>query len=42
MSHFVYKYVLDRENIYIGKTDRDLLQRIKQQACIGDNIPQYA
>ena len=39
MGHYVYKYVLNDEIIYIGKNDSDLPTRIKQHGKPGDNIP---
>lgn len=40
MSHYVYKYVLNDEIIYIGKTDakRGLKSRLNAHAHSGDNI----
>ena len=40
--HCVYKYVLDDEIIYIGKTDRNLEQRLSQHGKSGDNIDSQA
>lgn len=42
MGHYVYKYVLDNEIIYIGKNDTDLYSRLYQHGRSGDNIPQKA
>ena len=39
MGHYVYKYVLNNEIIYIGKNDTDLPSRIRQHGKPGDNIP---
>lgn len=39
MGHYVYKYVLNGEIIYIGKNDTDLHSRIKSHGRPGDNIP---
>lgn len=39
MGHYVYKYVLNGEILYIGKTDVDLAKRLKQHGKRGDNIP---
>ena len=41
-GHYVYKYVLNDEIIYIGKTDRDLESRINEHGVPGDNIPKSA
>ena len=38
MGHYVYKYVLNNEIIYIGKSDSDLPSRISQHGRPGDNI----
>lgn len=38
MSHYVYKYVLNGEILYIGKTDGVLSRRLKQHGRKGDNI----
>lgn len=38
MGHYVYKYVLNGECLYIGKTDIDLVKRLKQHGVSGDNI----
>ena len=38
MGHFVYKYVLNDEIIYIGKCDSDLDIRLSQHGHNGDNI----
>ena len=40
--HSVYKYVLNGEIIYIGKSDSDLDMRLKQHGREGDNIPREA
>lgn len=40
LGHYVYKYVLNKEIIYIGKTDCDLEQRLLQHGKSGDNIPE--
>ena len=41
MGHYVYKYVLNGEIIYIGKTDRkDVNLRLNQHGHSGDNIPE--
>lgn len=37
--HYVYKYVLNGEIIYIGKTDAGLQNRLNQHGKPGDNIP---
>jgi len=42
MGHYVYKYVLNNEIIYIGKTDTFLKNRISQHGKPGDNIPKEA
>ena len=42
MGHFVYKYVLDNEVIYIGKNDTNLHSRLAQHGKAGDNIPAEA
>lgn len=40
---FVYKYVLDKEVIYIGKTDKDnVADRLNCHGKSGDNIPEEA
>ncbi len=39
MGHYVYKYVLNDEIIYIGKNDSDLANRIYCHGREGDNIP---
>lgn len=41
-SHYVYKFVLNDEIIYIGKSDVQSFDRIFQHGCFGDNIPEYA
>lgn len=41
-GHYVYKYVLNNEVIYIGKTDTSLDSRIAQHGKSGDNIPSSA
>lgn len=38
MPHYCYKYVLNDEIIYIGKTDTELMQRLKAHGVKGDNI----
>lgn len=38
MGHYVYKYVLNDEIIYIGKCDSILNNRISQHGKLGDNI----
>lgn len=38
-NHFVYKYVLDGEIIYIGKTDQALSKRLYLHGKPYDNIP---
>lgn len=38
MSHYVYKYVYNNEIIYIGKTDTNLIRRLKEHCKSGDNI----
>lgn len=38
MGHYIYKYVLDNEIIYIGKTDNILENRLYQHGRTGDNI----
>lgn len=38
MGHFVYKYVLNDEIIYIGKNDTDLDSRLRTHGKPGDNI----
>ena len=38
MGHYVYKYVLDGEIIYIGKCDDNLDSRLKCHGRKGDNI----
>lgn len=38
MGHYVYKYVLNNECLYIGKTDKDLKVRLSQHGKPGDNI----
>lgn len=39
MSHFVYKYVLDGEVLYVGKTDTNsIYTRLMQHGRPGDNI----
>ena len=38
MGHYVYKYVLDGECLYIGKTNKDLAKRLRQHGVAGDNI----
>ena len=38
MGHYVYKYVLDGEIIYIGKNDTNLHDRIRSHGKSGDNI----
>ena len=38
MGHYVYKYVLNNEIIYIGKNDTILSERLSQHGKIGDNI----
>ena len=41
MGHYVYKYVLNGEILYIGKTDRkDVNLRLNQHGHSGDNIPE--
>lgn len=40
MPHFVYKYVLNEEIIYIGKTDDELSKRLNCHGKKGDNIPE--
>ena len=40
-GHYVYKYVLDDEIIYVGKTDADLSKRLNSHGKPGDNIPPY-
>lgn len=40
MPHYVYKYVLDKEIIYIGKTDKPLATRLRCHGRKGDNIPE--
>lgn len=40
MGHYVYKYVLNNEIIYIGKNDTDLASRLFQHGKPGDNIPE--
>jgi len=42
MGHYVYKYVLNEEIIYIGKCDKNLDQRLKAHGRKGDNIPSQA
>lgn len=42
MPSYVYKYVLNKEIIYIGKTDVDLARRLFQHGKSGDNIPEEA
>ena len=42
MGHYVYKYVLNNEIIYIGKNDTDLYSRLSQHGRSGDNIPREA
>lgn len=39
MGHYVYKYVLDNEIIYIGKNDTNLCGRLSAHGKAGDNIP---
>lgn len=39
MGHYVYKYVLNDEILYIGKNDTDLHSRIASHGKPGDNIP---
>lgn len=41
MGHYVYKYVNPNTNeiLYIGKNDTNLVSRLKQHCCKGDNIP---
>lgn len=41
-GHYVYKYVLNNEVIYVGKTDTSLDSRIAQHGKSGDNIPSSA
>lgn len=38
MGHYVYKYVLDGQVIYIGKCDKNLSQRLYAHGRKGDNI----
>lgn len=38
MGHYVYKYILHQEVIYIGKNNTDLVSRLNQHGRIGDNI----
>ena len=38
MGHYVYKYVLDNEIIYIGKADSSLIKRLSEHGRDGDNI----
>ena len=38
MSNYIYKYVYNNEIIYIGKTDTNLIRRLKQHGKNGDNI----
>lgn len=38
-GHFVYKYVLNDEVIYVGKTDVNLSKRLSDHGKSGDNIP---
>lgn len=38
MGHYVYKYVLNDEIIYVGKCDGNLDSRLSQHGCKGDNI----
>lgn len=40
--HTVYKYVYNKEIIYIGKSDIGVYERIAQHGCPGDNIPEEA
>ena len=40
--HCVYKYVLNDEIIYVGKTDSNLEQRLSQHGKVGDNIDSSA
>lgn len=42
MGHYVYKYVLDDEIIYIGKCDKDLDKRLHAHGRRGDNIKESA
>ena len=42
MGHYVYKYVLDDEIIYIGKCDKDLDSRLYSHGRKGDNIIETA
>lgn len=42
MGHYVYKYVLDNEIIYIGKNDTNLYSRLKAHGHAGDNLPREA
>lgn len=42
MGHFVYKYVLNKEIIYVGKSDVDVFKRINAHGKKGDNIPSEA
>lgn len=42
MGHYVYKYVLNKEIIYIGKTDAELKTRLSNHGKPGDNINELA
>ena len=42
MGHYVYKYVLNGEILYIGKCDAQLETRLAQHGKTGDNIPSEA
>lgn len=42
MGHYVYKYVLNDEVIYIGKSDGKLQERLYQHGRRGDNIQESA
>ena len=35
MGHYVYKYVLHQEVIYIGKNNTDLVSRLNQHGRVG-------
>lgn len=41
-GHWIYMYKLDGEVIYIGKTDRNLIKRLRDHGRKGDNIPECA
>ena len=41
MGHFIYKYVFDKEVIYIGKNNTNLIDRIKQHKNSSDKLSNY-